>query len=298
VNVIIKIEGREAIPVRAIPYVTGWNSKRGLSPDMLATKLSTHPKDRALRSPMRNLLAYKHHLGMTLAVRRDDWQMVCVQLAGLSGELHAKFPRGEDGARDEQSRAAWQARAIELLPSGVFVWLDEFEEDFLRYFDYQSRGTAPERLDERDLNWNPTLPDKVGEIIMNGFEPQQENYQAAPAQDTATPALVEIEEIDFTMVATRKELIDAFGKFTGMDATWFDNLNTSPKLKAARKFTGQGGRGRIAEPLFCPYEVMQWLADPKRRKGKALSVTTAWRLLKSHFSKVHNQYSIGDPNAV
>lgn len=189
-NVIIKIEGREAIPVRAIPYVTGWNSKRGLSPDMLATKLSTHPKDRALRSPMRNLLAYKHHQGMTLAVRRDDWQMVCVQLAGLSGELHAKFPRGEDGARDEQSRAAWQARAIELLPSGVFVWLDEFEEDFLRCFDYQSRGTAPERLDERDLNWNPTLPDKGGEIIMNGFEPQQENYQAAPAQVTATPAPV------------------------------------------------------------------------------------------------------------
>jgi hypothetical protein len=117
-----------------------------------------------------------------------------------------------------------------------------------------------------------------------------------PAQNTATPAPVVPDEVDFTLVATRKELIDAFGKFTGMNMTWFDNLNDSPKLKAARKFTGQGGR-HSSEPLFCPHEVMQWLANPKRRKGKSLSVTTAWRLLKNHFPKVYNQYSIGDPNA-
>ena len=96
--------------------------------------------------------------------------------------------------------------------------------------------------------------------------------------------------------ATRKELIDAFGKFTGMNMSWFDNLNDSPKLKAARKQAGQGGR-HSAEPLFCPYEVMQWLANPKRKKGTPLNDTTAWRLLKTHFSEVYNQYSIGDPNA-
>jgi hypothetical protein len=81
-----------------------------------------------------------------------------------------------------------------------------------------------------------------------------------------------------------------------MDKSWFINLTDTPKLKAARKFTGQGGR-HSAEPLFCPYEVMQWLADPKQKKGKPLRDTTAWRLLKSHFPKVYNQYSIGDPNA-
>lgn len=120
--------------------------------------------------------------------------------------------------------------------------------------------------------------------------------QAAPAQSPATPAPVGPDEIDFTMVATRTELIGAFGKFTEMNMTWFDNLTDTPKLKAARKFTGLGGRNS-AEPLFCPYEVMQWLADPKRKKkGKTLSVTTAWRLLKNNFPKVYNQYSIGDPN--
>ena len=116
-----------------------------------------------------------------------------------------------------------------------------------------------------------------------------------PAQEAATSAPVGTDEIDLAMVATRTELIDAFGNFTGMDKSWFDNLTDSPKLMAARKFTGQGGR-HSAEPLFCPYEVTQWLADPKRKKGRRLNDTTAWRLLKSNFPKVYNQYSIGDPN--
>ena len=107
---------------------------------------------------------------------------------------------------------------------------------------------------------------------------------------------VAAEGVDFDMVATRKQLIDAFGRFTGMDMAWFDNLKDSPKLKAARKCTGQAGR-RGAEPLFCPYEVMQWLSDPKRKKGRKINESTAWRLLKGSFGKVYDLHSIGDPDA-
>lgn len=116
--------------------------------------------------------------------------------------------------------------------------------------------------------------------------------------DITTPAPTDDENgtLDFAMVTTRTKLIDTFGTFTGMDTTWFDNLTDTPKLNAARKHKGQGGR-KHAEPLFCPYEVMQWLADPKRKKGRPLSDTTAWRLLKNHFPMVYNRYSIGDPNA-
>lgn len=117
-----------------------------------------------------------------------------------------------------------------------------------------------------------------------------------PELPTPSALLVEANEIDFTVVATRSELIEAFGRFTGMEKSWFDNLTTSPRLMAARKYMGQGGR-HSAEPLFCPYEVMQWLIDPKRKKGRPLGEPTAWRLFKSHFPKVYNQYSIGDPNA-
>ena len=117
-----------------------------------------------------------------------------------------------------------------------------------------------------------------------------------PATDTATPAPVVADEIAFDRLATRQQLIGAFGKFTGMSMAWFVNLNDSPKLKAARKYTGQGGR-HSAEPLFCPYEVMQWLTDPKLKKCNTLNNTTAWRLLKGHFPKAYILHSIGDPNA-
>jgi hypothetical protein len=100
---------------------------------------------------------------------------------------------------------------------------------------------------------------------------------------------------NFEMLATRHQLIQAFGAFTGMDAKWFDNLKDTPKLRSARKVTGKGGRGHIAEPLFCPYEVMVWLVDKKRRKGKNISNDTAWRLLERHFPEVYNERRIGDP---
>ena len=74
----------------------------------------------------------------------------------------------------------------------------------------------------------------------------------------------------------------------------FNNLNDVPKLKAARKSKGKGSRHSY-EPLFCPYEVMVWLIDPKRRKGKSLTADTAWRMLESHFPTVYNAYAIGDP---
>ncbi len=145
------------------------------------------------------------------------------------------------------------------------------------------------------LGWSVTkaIEDVFNECVPKATEPQA---GTAPVQSTATPAPVGDDEVDFTIVATRKELIDAFGGITKMDMTWFDNLTDAPKLKAARKFKGQGGRNS-AEPLFCPFEVLQWLVDPQRRKGKPINDTTAWRLLKGHFLKVYNQHSIGDPNA-
>lgn len=100
---------------------------------------------------------------------------------------------------------------------------------------------------------------------------------------------------DFEMLATRQQLIDAFGSFTDMNFQWFNNLKDTPALRDARQFTGQGGRGHIAEPLFCPFAVMRWLTDPKRKKGRSITEDTAWRMLETHFSKVYNANSVADP---
>lgn len=99
---------------------------------------------------------------------------------------------------------------------------------------------------------------------------------------------------DYSILATRQELIDAYRAFTGMDMGWFKNVTDSPKLQKARKVLGEGKKSQSIEPLFCPYMVMDWLIDKKRRKGRPISSDKAWEILEKHFSKVYNIYSAGD----
>lgn len=99
---------------------------------------------------------------------------------------------------------------------------------------------------------------------------------------------------DYSILATRQELIDAYKLFTGMDMGWFKNVTDSPKLQKARKVLGQGKKGQSIEPLFCPYLVMDWLIDKKRRTGRPITSDKAWEILEKRFPKVYNIYSVGD----
>jgi hypothetical protein len=103
------------------------------------------------------------------------------------------------------------------------------------------------------------------------------------------------DKTDYSLLASREQLIEAFGSFTGMNASWFDNLSDKPELMAARAFKGKSGRGGWS-PLFNPFTVMNWLIDPKRKTGKGISEVTAWRMLKAHFPKVHAMYLDSDPS--
>ena len=120
-----------------------------------------------------------------------------------------------------------------------------------------------------------------------------------PAPALVPPEPTEPSELpDLSLLATRDKLVAAFGSHTGMDASWFDKLDDTPRLKEARKVAGQGGRGHTQEPFFCPYLVMLFLIDPKRKKGnRKIKDTTGWHLLKQHFPKVHAIHAEFDPNA-
>jgi hypothetical protein len=121
--------------------------------------------------------------------------------------------------------------------------------------------------------------------------------------DKPAPALVPPEPTepsalpDLSLLVTRDQLVAAFGRHTGMDATWFKKLDVGTQLMKARKVRGQGGRGHTTEPFFCPFEVMRWLIDPKRKKGRPMTATTGWRLLKADFPKVYAIHAEIDPNA-
>jgi hypothetical protein len=148
--------------------------------------------------------------------------------------------------------------------------------------------------DPRELDRDPT--DAVWLL-----QPEQEaKALALLGQQTFTeekqPATVG-GDIDHFMLFYPEQLIDAFGKFTGMDKSWFKNLKDSPGLLAARKVKGRGGKNSVrACPLFCPFEVMQWLISPKFKKGRPLSERKGWQLLRHHFPSVFEQHQSFAPN--
>jgi len=120
-------------------------------------------------------------------------------------------------------------------------------------------------------------------------------YQFFSVAVAAAPAQTEPQKIDYGLLATRDQLISAFGLATKMDMSWFKSMNYSPGLQSARKVKGHGQRGHTLEPLFCPYEVMEWLIGPRRRKGRPLNKDKGWLLLEQNFPRVYNINSIGDP---
>jgi len=101
-------------------------------------------------------------------------------------------------------------------------------------------------------------------------------------------------ESSSNFLATPEELVAAFGPFTGMNLGWFRKLGDTPALERARRVPGQGGRAQ-RDPLFHPYEVMTWLADPKRKKGRPLPVETAWRRFREYFPSAYRLVESVDP---
>ena len=99
--------------------------------------------------------------------------------------------------------------------------------------------------------------------------------------------------IDFDLLATRDQLLTAF-KAWGLQSAWFGDLNSHSWLKAARRIKGQGQRGHIIEPLFCPLAVMNGLSTSIRGRDR-LSQTKGWSILEHHFPQVSHANSIADP---
>jgi len=104
----------------------------------------------------------------------------------------------------------------------------------------------------------------------------------------------ESERLDYSMLADPDELIEVFGRFTGMSKAWFGNLKDKPGLERARRVDGMKGRGGH-KPLFCPLAVMEWLTNEKRKVGRPISEEKGWALLESCFPRVYAAHAAADP---
>ena len=99
--------------------------------------------------------------------------------------------------------------------------------------------------------------------------------------------------LNYHLLATPAALLDAFQRW-GLKPAWFADLNGHKWLLGARLQKGQGQRGHVVEPLFCPFAVMNGLVD-KVRKASRLQPETAWRTLAHKFPKVYAEHASYDP---
>jgi len=159
----IWFDGREALPVRAIPYVADWNKL--LSPDVVAKSFAYGNDWYSARCV--NLTSYHLHRNKPVEVKRREWNKVVVQMGGLDAELFQKY--GKEGLGGKIGYAVWQRESASKLPAGVFVWLDEFEKE------YQVECRREERISKQFIDATLVLTPMAADadtraMVMEGFE--------------------------------------------------------------------------------------------------------------------------------
>lgn len=169
----VVIGGREAIPVRAIPFITGGT----ISPDMVASALAKTDLAQRLESvPAYHLLPD----GSVASMLPKEWDGIKADLQILSDKLKAK------DQIDNESYPEWRRQSIPLLPPGVFVWKDEFEKRFAKVYSQFHMMLLDERPGDRDLNFSPFIPSELRGVVVEGFAIPEETGARASTEKPLT----------------------------------------------------------------------------------------------------------------
>jgi hypothetical protein len=156
-SLLVQVAGRDALPVRAIPYVTGWC----MSPDDVAKQLAQVTGEPFAR--LRTTLAYFLNGGTPRKMLPKEWDRYVATLDGLEAGIRAKHKD------DALGYSVWLTEAAAKLPAGVFVWRDEFEKDYQRDFSPDALTMTRERPGERELTYAPMLEDELRTMVLAGF---------------------------------------------------------------------------------------------------------------------------------
>lgn len=164
-HVITKINGKDALPVRAIPLLTDW---QGLSPDGLAKILAG---DSDHWPSFDGLTAYRLQTDGSIEAIPPRWwrSWVVRKLNAISDAIKAKQASHETGYQQ------WRSESLAQLPAGVFVWRDEFETAHtMEYGPEGARARSnPEGFDPsvHILNFNPYPAPAIATLgmVLEGF---------------------------------------------------------------------------------------------------------------------------------
>lgn len=139
----VVIEGRVALPVRAIPYVTSWNE----TPDSIVRALAEQATIKIgtnLEIPNRHsLVAYlMDDHGCYESIPANQWKDRAIDINSLTMRL--KADEREDAT--DENYGPWRIAAVLRLPDNVFVWLDEFQSWYLSTRPLVTHGSDSKKI--------------------------------------------------------------------------------------------------------------------------------------------------------
>jgi hypothetical protein len=260
-NVVVQFGDEEIVPIRAVPFVTGGD----MGPRCLAGILS---------DPNLSLEAF---------------------VLGPDGTATLMFPKEWNQFKDRLSLGGKASRdlidctTLEVLPSSTFVYRENLwrtYEDLFLHDREALRFDTPGEQQNCMLQWITNIPKGLVDLVFDGFH---------QLSQTNAGTEISLTSIDFELLATPDQLVAAFGAW-GLKASWFKSPAGHTWLLRARKVKGQGQRGHVATPLYCPHEVMNGLVTQIRGR-KRLGADKGWKILQDSFPKVFDMYQIGDTRA-
>lgn len=172
-NVIVMIDGREAIPVRAIPFLTNWET---MSPDAIAEALAH--EDDLHWDYFFPLTALRVEGPQLKPIAASWWENFPVKhLSAISAALKARETAGE--LTHELAYIEWRRQSLLELPSGVFVWKDDFVQCHSRKYNSYAMTTIrngkelskEEQAKRYSLDFDPYIANlETCAAVMQGFE--------------------------------------------------------------------------------------------------------------------------------
>lgn len=272
-SVVVSIEGRDAIPVRAIPFVTGWK----LSPDILATCLA-----QSSDSPSHPQNMVGHHIlrgGRIAEMLPKEWDGIVSELQSLSDALHAQE------VVEQASYPEWRKQSISVLPSHCFVWLDTLEAACR--LAWCRLTIVNERPGDKDLNLTPYIPPELVDVVFDGLpapsvtlqstqlvrmrpagiEPEPEPHQGEPAAVQSKPDIG----------VSRDEIAKVFPPLDGQTPEQWKNMLRDARAKWLKPARLDAGRSGI-QSRWNPARLAICLAEQRRMRRSQLGA-----LMRKHF---------------
>ena len=180
-SLLLLIDGREALPVRAISLVVDWDY---LPPDALASALMHQLPPR--HNKLGKLHAYHLVSGKPQRIEPWEWGSVVADLEAFEAKVRRRIPPNGQGGDDEAFQV-WRELVIAKLPAAAFVWLTDFEREFAGGWAQRTQGVDDRPASPPASSYSPMNMTCFRDVVLEAFLDRSSTAEAPIVDDWTSP---------------------------------------------------------------------------------------------------------------